>query len=212
MVTATGVWLHVGNNFIHVQQVIDRRLWEGVTRYQFDDHHHLQIAYYAKQLSLQNNQWIMKDGSKTTFYPDRTKSQTFTTAVWDLKFNANLLNLGLLEPTEMSLSKLNKTANFLQQNGLQATEYQYEFWQRIFQPLASLIMIFLAIPFVLSTMSTTTLGWRIVIGVIVGFVFFISNAFLGQLCIVFQIPPMYAALLPLLGFAIVGIFLSTTIF
>lgn len=208
VVTGTGVWFHVDNNFIHVQQVIDRQLLEGVTRYQFDNNHHLQAAYFAKHLSLQNDQWVMKDGRKTIFYPNRTKSQEFKEAPWDLKFNSNLLNLGLTDPNELSLHKLAKSAAFLERNGLRATEYWYEFWQRIFQPLASLIMIFLAIPFVLSTLSTSTLGWRIVIGVIVGFVFFIFNAFLGQLSIVFQLSPMYAAFLPLIGFAVVGVFLS----
>lgn len=208
VVTSTGVWFHIENNFIHVKRVVGRQLLEGVTRYQFDDKHHLLAAYYAKTLRLEDHQWQMNEVVKTSFYKDRTKSQSFAKTPWELKLNPNLLNVGLVEPSQMSLPKLAKFALYLKQNGLQASEYQYDFWQRVLQPFASLIMIFLAIPFVLSTLSTTTIGWRVVAGILVGFIFFISNALLGQLCIVFQFPPFIAALLPLLIFAVIGLVLS----
>lgn len=211
VVTASGVWLHVGDNFIHIQQVVDRRLFEGVTRYEFDDKHRLQVAYYAKKLSFQNNQWTMHDVVKTSFYNERTKSQALPQAEWNLKFNPNLLTVGLVEPNEMTLPKLAKFARYLKQNGLQASEYQYEFWQRIFQPLVSLVMIFLAIPFVLGTLSAATMGWRIVVGIMVGFAFFIINALLGELCIVYQLPAVFAASLPLVLFALFGILLAKSL-
>src|SRR5579862_1772223 len=165
VVTSSGVWLHIDNNFIHIEQVIDRQLLEGVTRYQFDDKYHLLAAYYAKNLSFQDHKWIMKDVVKTTFYQERTKSAVLSQAPWDLKFNPNLFSIGLVDPNEMSLSKLSKFSRYLESNGLRSSEYRYEYWQRIFQPLASLIMIFLAIPFVLSALSTSPLGWRIVVGI-----------------------------------------------
>ena len=208
VVTASGVWFHVDNNFIHVEQVIGRQLLQGVTRYQFDNTHHLQATYYAKTLSLRDKQWVMNDVLKTMFFKDRTKSISMLEAPWDLKFNVNLLNLGLYEPREMTLPKLVKFTKYLEQNGLQAKEYQYQFWQRLLQPLASLIMIFLAIPFVLGVMSAATMGWRLVVGILMGFAFFICNALLGQLCIVYQVPPVMAALIPLVIFAMIGVILT----
>ncbi len=208
VVTAAGVWFHIDDNFIHVQQVVGRQLLEGVTRYQFNNKHQLQAAYYAKTLSFQDNQWIMKDVVKTSFYPERTKSQSFPQTPLNLKLNQNLFNGGLVNPNEMSLPKLSKYIHYLEQNGLQSSEYEYDFWQRLFQPLASLVMIFLAIPFVLSTLSAATLGWRIVIGIMTGFAFFILNALLGQLCVVYQLPTPLAALLPPFLFAIIGVLLS----
>ncbi|MBX3708790.1 MAG: LPS export ABC transporter permease LptG [Gammaproteobacteria bacterium] len=208
VVTAAGIWLHIENNFIHVRQIVDRQLLNGVTRYQFDDNHHLKAAYYAEKLSLQNNHWRMSDVVKTTFYHQHTKSTSYPELEWDLKFNANLLNIGLIDPSEMSLFKLAKFAHYLQQNELQASEYQFNFWQRVFQPVASLVMIFLAIPFVLGAFSTSAMGLRIIIGILTGFAFFILNAMLGQLCVVYQIPAILAALLPPVIFAAFGVILS----
>lgn len=208
VVTAAGVWLHVDNNFIHVRHVVGRQLLEGVTRYEFDDNHQLLAAYYAKKLMLENKHWQMRDAVKTTFYKERTKSEVFPQVEWDLKFNSTLLKVGLVEASEMSLPKLAKFSHYLVQNGLQATEYQFEFWHRILQPFASVIMIFLAIPFVLGTLSTVTMGWRILAGIVTGFAFFIFNALLSQLCIVYQMPTLLAAFLPLLIFGLFGFILS----
>src|SRR3990167_1159500 len=208
VVTAAGIWFHVDNNFIHIQRIASRELLEGVTRYQFDDKHRLEAAYFAKSLSLKDEQWQMNDVVKTTFYDNRTKSHSYLHVPWNLQFNPNLLNVGLIDADEMSLTKLDKFARYLEKNGLQARVYQYEFWQRIFQPLMSLVMVFLAIPFVLGTLNTATLGWRLMIGILVGFIFFIGNAFLGQLCVVYQLPAFLAALLPLFIFTLASLFLS----
>lgn len=208
VVTASGVWLHVENNFIHIKHVVGRQLLEGITRYQFDDQHRLQAAYYANTLTLQNHEWKMIDVLKTSFHHDRTSSKSFAELPWNLKINPNLLNVGLVEPHEMSLPRLAKFSRYLKQNSLQATAYEYEFWQRVLQPIAAILMIFLAIPFVLSTLSAATLGWRILAGILTGFAFFIINATLGQLCVVYQLPTSAAALLPIMLFAILGFFMS----
>lgn len=207
VVTASGVWLHVDDNFIHIEQVIGKDQLQGVTRYQFDDHHHLLAAYYAKSLVLIDNQWVMQDAVKTTFLRDHTSSEVMASAPWGVKFNANLPILNA-DPADMSLPHLVKVAHNLEKNGLQSSGYRYEFWQRLFQPLASLTMIFLAIPFVLGAMRGSTLGFRIVAGILVGFAFFILNSLLGQVCIVYQVPAVLAAFIPILLFTGVGFILS----
>lgn len=97
VVTSAGIWLHIDNNFIHVEHVVGRQLLEDVTRYEFDDKHRLLAAYYAKTLSYQHNKWVMNGVVKTTFYHDRTKSEAMPQSDWNVKFNTNLLNVGLMD-------------------------------------------------------------------------------------------------------------------
>lgn len=204
-ITASGVWFHVENNFIHVEQIIGSQLLEGVTRYQFDSHQHLMAAYFAKKLILINREWWMVDAVKTVFFNNGAKSQAFERIKWELPWNNNLLTMGLVEPSQMSLRKLIKLINYLHQNGLQVSQYQYVLWQRIFQPVAAWVMVFLALAFSLGQFRYLALGWKAAIGIAVGFSFFILNALLGQLCIVFQLPAMLAAGLPLILFTGVGL-------
>lgn len=208
VVTASGIWFHIENNFIHIQRVVGRQLLKGVTRYEFNEEHQLQAAYYADTLRQVNNNWQMEHVLKTSFYAERAKSQSIPSLPWELKINTNLLNVGLVDPDDMSLSKLVRFSHYLQQNGLQSREYTFNFWKRVVQPFASIVMIFLAIPFVLGAMRTSSLGLRMVVGVLVGFGFFILNAMLGQLCVVYQMPTLLAALIPPVLFGIFSVGLS----
>lgn len=211
VLTAAGVWFHVENNFIYVQHVVSQTHLENVTRYQFDNEHRLVAAYFAKSLVLENNHWQMHDVVKTNFYKERTRSEAIAQMPWELKFNANLLKLGEVEANQMSLPKLSKFINYMEKNGLQANEFKYQFWQRLFQPIASIIMIFLAIPFVLGALGSLALGWRVLIGIMTGFIFYMLNALLVEFSIVYQVPTVLAALTPLVIFAVLAYGLSRSL-
>jgi lipopolysaccharide export system permease protein len=211
VVTTSGVWLHVDNNFVHIAHVVGPELLEGVTRYQFDSDHHLLASYYAKTMTKTDGQWVMHYAVKTMFLSNRTMSQSYPELGWDLSFSSNLLNTGMVEPNEMTLRRLSNFSNYLEKNGLQSSQYRFEFWSRIFTPLASLVMIFLAIPFVLGALAHSAMGLRLMAGILTGFVFFILNALFGQLCIVYQVPALAAALIPIVVFAIAGLFLAKSL-
>lgn len=208
VITSAGVWFHVDNNFIHVDHILDRQKMQGITRYEFDHQHRLLASYYAKSMEDESNTWVMRDVVVTRFSQNRTQSALVDRLPLNLVLNTNLFTKGLLDANEMSLPRLTKFAKYLEQNGLQASEYRFGFWTRVLMPLSTLVMIFLAIPVVLSGMGPSQLSSRVLMGVLVGFSFFILNALLGQICIVFQVPPLTAALLPLVIFASLGVYLT----
>jgi lipopolysaccharide export system permease protein len=109
-----------------------------------------------------------------------------------------------VEAQSMSLTRLREYANYLKKNRLQASNFQLAFWQRVFQPFTTMIMVLLSIPFVFAAPRSVSMGRRILFAIIVGFSFYISNAFFGEFSIVLQFPPMIAAILPTILFAIVG--------
>jgi lipopolysaccharide export system permease protein len=90
------------------------------------------------------------------------------------------------------------------QSGLNAVDCEFIFWQRLFCPLATLIMILLAIPFVFGPLRSVTMGLRMTVGVIVGFGFHILNQSVGSISAVYQLPAMLVAILPTMLFAIIG--------
>lgn len=202
--TTAGVWIHEGNNFLHIDRVIGPHHLEGVKRYEFDSHHHLLAAYFAKSLVFQKGQWTIQDLVKTQFGVNQTKSSAATSTSWDLALNPNLLAIGMVEPEELSLPNLEKYYQHLLKNGQQASRFQFEFWRRVFQPLTTLVMVLLAVPFVFGSPRAATAGRRVLFGIMMGFIFYMLNAFLGQFSVVFQISPLIAALFPTLLFALVG--------
>lgn len=204
VVTMSGVWIHEGNNFIHIDRVVGRHHLEGVTRYEFDNEHRMLASYYANSLEFENGQWVSYNLAKTDFYANKTVTHESAIATWDLKLTPNLLNVGLVDAEAMSLKKLAEYSRYLKQNRLQAGVFQLEFWQRIFQPFTTLVMILLAVPFVFGAPRSVSMGRRTLFAIIMGFIFYILNAFFGQFSIVFQFHPIIAAVFPTIIFAIAG--------
>jgi len=203
-VTMTGLWIHEGNNFIHIDKVLGKHHLLGITRYQFDNGHHLLATYFAKSMDFYKGEWVAKDVNKTKLTKVNTYSQKLHSEVWDLKLTPNLLNVGLVETDAMSLKKLNDYSAYLSKNKLQASKFELAFWQRIFQPLTTLVMILLAVPFVFAAPRSSTMGKRILLAVMVGFVFYILNAFIGGFSLVYHLPPIIAALMPAILFTSLG--------
>lgn len=202
--TYGGVWIHEGNNFFHIERVMPHHHLEGMTRYEFDAQHRLLATYYAKTLDYDAGKWQIHDLDKTVFTQDHASSLHVPAAIWTLALNPNLLNIGMLSPEEMSLDHLWEYTRHLVKNGLQAAEFQFNFWKRVFQPFTILIMLFLAIPFIFAAPRSTTMGLRLLLGVLVGFTFYMLDALVGQLSVVFQLSPIIAALFPIAFFAVIG--------
>jgi lipopolysaccharide export system permease protein len=204
VVTHSGIWVHEGNDFIHIDRVIGRHRLQGVTRYEFDNEHRMLVTHFAKSLEYSKGQWYAYDLNKTVIGQDKTGSQHVDFEKWDLKLTPNLLSVGMVDADAMSLQKLHEYANYLAENRLESSVFRLAFWQRIFQPLTTLVMILLAIPFVFIAPRATTMGKRILFAVMLSFIFYVLNAFFGEFSIVYRFPPLIAALLPTAFFLLGG--------
>jgi lipopolysaccharide export system permease protein len=205
LMTHQGVWVHKNNNYVHINRVLaDQHLLEGATRYQFDANNKLVLASFAKTAKYQNGQWIFYDVTQTNF-TDKALTNVYSHEQhWGFTWDPQLLGLSSVDADQKSLIELHDYIHFSHQNGMEARHYEIIFWQRIFQPLAVLVMIILAAPFVFGPLRAANTGLRLLAGVMVAFGFYIFNEFVGPLSIVYQIPPFIAALLPAILFGSVG--------
>jgi len=72
-------------------------------------------------------------------------------------------------------------------------------------------MIILSLPFVCGPVRSARLGWRIMIGAIIGVAFFFLNQILGYTGLILQISPFWTTLLPALAVLAGGVFLTRKI-
>ncbi len=204
--TNQGVWVRSLDNFIHISEVLDHEHFRHVTVYQFDKHHRLSLVISAERAEYVNGHWWMYDIEQSVFEGERVTSQHTREAVWSIDLKPDLFQMGFVEAGSMNLVRLWYFIQYREMNGLQSSTYTVEFWKRVYQPLATLVMMFLAIPFIFFGSSrSVTMGFRIVLGIIVGVLFFIFNELLGQISVVYRIPAPIAAFLPILLFAGIGV-------
>lgn len=205
--TQHGLWLREGNNFIHIEKVARGGGLEGISRYEFDDQHQLLRSSRAKSAVYRDDHWELLDVQQSHVSELGVKSQYVDKSDWLVSLNPEVLKVAQEDPEEMSLKKLYQIMQYKKQNSLEYADYALPFWRRVFQPLATCVMMFLAIPFIFGPLRTVTMGFRLVMGLIVGFSFYILNQFFGPFSMVFQFPPILAALFPTILFSGVAFYI-----
>lgn len=205
--TQQGVWLRDNDNFVHIESVKDASKLTSIYRYTFNAEHQLITEAYAKSAKYQNHTWIVNDIDETHFDNGKISTKHTPRAMWRMQLNPTLLKMVQVEPYEMNLVRLYQYVHYQKHNKLEYQASSLNFWQRIFQPFGTCVMLFLAIPFIFGPLRSVTMGLRLVSGVVVGFSFYMLNQFFGPFSLVYDVPPFLAALLPSLLFAIIGFLL-----
>ncbi|MBY0378337.1 MAG: LPS export ABC transporter permease LptG [Gammaproteobacteria bacterium] len=206
LATRNGLWLRDGADFVRIQTVQTAKVLDNVTRYSFNEQHQMTKMIYAAHARYENGAWSLDDVKETDVALNGTvTSKTAPTGVWHMQLNPAVLKITQIDPDEMTLSKLYQWIEYRKANGLRYNNYALTFWQRIFQPLATCVMMLLAIPFIFGPLRSATMGLRLVAGVIVGFSFYILNQLFGPISLVYQLPPILAAIIPMTLFACIGV-------
>lgn len=205
LLTKQGVWLYNSGSFININSVSNARELRGITRYQVDDNLELNAVSQAKTASYKKGNWIFNKVMKTEFKDKLVTSNSFSKEQWPLTFSPKVMGSAHIDTDQKSFIELGSYIKHRARSGLDSSNYEFAFWQRAFAPLATLVMILLAIPFVFGPLRSTTMGLRMLIGIMLGFGFYILQQFVGPMTSVYHVPPMLAAILPSLIFAVIGV-------
>ena len=74
------------------------------------------------------------------------------------------------------------------------------------QPLTVAVMMLLALSFVFGPLRSVSMGARLVMGVITGFAFHLSNAAFGPISLVYQVPAIFGAVIPSFLFLTIAVY------
>ncbi|EPJ46733.1 MAG: yjgP/YjgQ family permease [Osedax symbiont Rs1] len=193
-----GVWHREANTYIHINAVIPGGKIEGVTRFEFDREGLLKSSSFAKKGIYTQNHWQLTDISMTSFLENRTQVSQRSTEQWQFGLSPDSLAALVVEPKDLSISKLWSFANYLVAQDLQADSYFFAFWKKIFQPLTVIALVMIGILFIFGPLRSVTVGQRVIAGVITGLVFKFIQDILGQVSEVAGLSPLVAVLVPIL--------------
>lgn len=202
--TTHGLWLRKNRDFIYIQNLLPNKQIENIYKYHFNQNGTLLSATYVKDGSYDKYTWQLHNVFVTQLNTNNANTTKYARQTWNIHANLNLLRSSHIDLNTISIIKLNKLIHFRKSNGLTTQQYSFTFWQRVFQPFATIVMIFLSIPFIFGPLRSVTMGLRILTGVCVGFTFYILNQFFGPLSLVYQIPPLLSAILPSIIFLGIG--------
>ena len=202
-----GNWHREGNDFIHINAIEPNGIMHGITRYHFNGQFEMISTSFARRAIYQGDHWFVEDKKVTRFEKDRVVSEFEKASRWQSNLTPKLLTMVVLQPEHLSMTELFQYSNYLRKQGLRYKSYQLAFWQKAFQPLVTVVMVLMAVSFIFGPLRSVTVGLRVMVGLVIGLIFIYVQEFCGQVSLVFNFSPILAALLPVLIFFAVSIWM-----
>jgi lipopolysaccharide export system permease protein len=202
--TSEGLWLHHGQSFIFIDSVVSNTAIKDINRFDFNKNGQLISALNAETAILESGEWKLQKVSLTRFEGENTLVEHHDQLPLDFTFQPELLAKRMQrDPSQQTIVELWRNIQYRMQSGLLATELESAFWSRVLQPLTTVVMICLGVPFIFGSLRSSSMSSRLLTGIIVGFIFYMLNQFLGPLALVYQWPSWIAGVLPVMFFLLV---------
>ena len=197
-----GLWARDGRRFINISKILPDGRLSGVEVYELGAQGELDAAMRAKTAEHAGGNWRLSNVRRGELKGDTFEMTRVPSLDWPSLLSPQLLNVVTIAPQDLSARDLYRYAQYMHDNGLDASRYELAFWQRLLAPFAALVMLFLSIPFVFGPLRSVSTGQRLLWGVLTGVGFYLLNQTLGHMGQVYGLPgPLSAALPPLLFLA-----------
>lgn len=197
-----GVWAKDGNSFVNIRSVSDNGVLNYVSIYQFNPDLTLASIRVAKQAKYQDSAWQLTDITDTVIHRDHIERQQIEEADWHSSLSPSKLGVASVKPEALSIAGLSDYIGYLQSNQQDASRFQLALWRKLLQPVSVTTMLLLALSFIFGPLRSVSMGARILMGVVTGFGFHMSNEIFGPISLVYELPPLVGAMLPSLCFLV----------
>jgi lipopolysaccharide export system permease protein len=199
-----GLWFREGNRFIRIKTLKYGEIPQDIDIFEFN-HHGEMVAYlYVEEADVQNPQkWILKNIRKKVIHGSRVSEETLSRIVWDSPFNREEMRLLTLPPSSLAPSDLFRYIGILERKNQNVLRYELAFWEKIFMPLKTGLMILVALPFAFGPLRSASAGKRIMLGGLVGIGYYLTTEILEHLGILLGASAFLTTIIPFLGIVLV---------
>lgn len=191
------VWVKKNNEFINISSLSENQL-SDITVFKFNNNRRLQSLFFAKSGHNTGKSWKLNDASSTLISDQVIQVKRHPLINYPLFIFPKFFEMNEDTEKSQSLHQLYGFLKYQSAHNLQSTRISFSFWQRCLQPLSTLIIMLLAIPFVFHCFGRVQMAGRILLGILISFVFYMGNQFLGPFALLVQWPPLLSALMPIM--------------
>lgn len=201
----SGFWVKDGNSFVNVEDVLPDAGLLNIHIYEFDPEFRLRTISNAKSGKYEGNGWNLQDVSQIRFDQNKVFRSFFSEANWQSLIRPELLNVLLVVPEKMSAWNLYFYINHLSANKQKTSRQQIALWSKMAYPLASIVMVILALPFGFLQQRSSSTSAKIFSGIMLGITYQVLNRVFIHLGLLNDWSPLLSAILPTFLFLLTGI-------
>lgn len=207
-----GFWARDGRSFVNIGEILPGEEFRYIQIFEFDDALRLRTATRADTARYVDGHWELEGLGQSRFSENgevvEVDARKLDSARWDSVLDPDIIEMVAIKPHTLSLVALARYVSFARENGQNAQRWEQALWRKIAYPLASAVMVFLAVPLVLSGSRSVSSGRRVMVGALIGLGFHIINQTSGHLGLVFGVPAAASALGPTLALFALGTLLN----
>ena len=194
--TDYGLWARDGKTFIHVRNIEHDGRLVDVNLYTLNDTGKLSKQLHADTAHYNGEIWILKNVTESVIDHTGIEHNIKPQLEWQTLLDPELVGIVSLEPTNLAVWKLLDYIHYLRSNELESKQYELALWRKLITPFTILAMVLLAVPFVFGSHRHISIGLQVVLGFLVGVVFYIANELAGYIGLVYDVLPAISARLP----------------
>lgn len=199
------LWLRDADNVLRVRQLVREDYARDVTVYRTGPDGTLVQVSSVTEARYVDGHWQLDGVKRTEFRPNGTRVVSIDSEQIESGITPNVLRLFILEADNLSVRGLTRLVSYMDENHLDSTKYRIWLWRKLVEPLTVMMMMLFAVPFVIGTLRDAGAGQRLLAGVLVGIVFYVTNKVSVSLGDLYQWPAPIAAGLPTLALGLIAI-------
>jgi len=203
MAQYSGLWAREGNTFLNAQSGQEKgngtQSWlelRDVRLYEFDEAGRLESIARAASAEHRPDGWLLHDVNRTYFDARSVTQTSVMEEHWQSKLDDAALSASIAQPRYLPSSDLRSSIQYRKRNGLDAGEYEENYWGRWFYPLNVLALCLAAIPFAFGSLRSGGLGKRLFLGIVFSLGFWLLQLQFVKLATAFKFDYRLAYLIP----------------
>lgn len=193
--TGESLWAKDGDSFISIRRLNPDGDARGVVYYRMEGQRLLEIATAARA-QYRAGEWHLSGVKRTLFEKEGVSVKRIDSLAWPSRLAPEMINLASMKPENLSIVELYELVGFMRENGLATQRYEVAMWIRIITPISTGGMLLLALPFVFGSLRSVGVGARVMVGAMIGIVFYLLNNVFSRMGLLYDIAPVVSAAVP----------------
>ncbi len=178
----SGVWVKDERNFVNVKNVMPDTSLSNIDIYRFDETYHLREIIKAKRASfVEQGIWKLDQVLETRFGETGVSVANWPSQEWRSALNPEIFSVLLVVPEQMSAWHLYQYTGHLRDNRQKSGRYEIAMWNKLVYPLATMVMMILALPFASYHRRAGGVGAMVFMGIVLGLLFHFFGRLVGSL-------------------------------
>ena len=192
-----GIWLKEQNKIININLLNENQSFGNVTIFELNDSSELKRISRATSSTIDDyNQWILSNLQETIFDESGLSTEFLRYKIDKTQLDRDLISLTVVTSEDLNILELYKFIKYLVQNSLDAKIYQTTFHSRIASLLVIPFICLLALPLSLGMSRNRGIGYRVIIGMLIGIAYFMLQNTLIESAQIYKVQPILLGWIP----------------